>query len=334
MIGTRDFEPPVLIRGRHLQSVLASWPPRRPFVRRRARPLLDASEDLIIDCGDGVRLLVHHTPPLMAGTGLLAILIHGWEGSASSMYILSAATKLWQAGYRVIRLNLRDHGDSHHLNEELFHSCRLPEAIGAVRRIQGKFPDERLDLIGFSLGGNFALRIAAKAPSCRINLNKVVAICPVLDPAQTLDALEHGWGAYRTYFIYKWRRSLVKKMTAFPEKYDFTDLTRFISLKGMTDYFVTGYTEYPDLYTYLRGYALTGDRLAQLEVPATMLLANDDPIVPIAGLDNVATNANLAVERSHFGGHCGFLADYRLHSWLDEYLMRVLRNVGGGAQSG
>ena len=62
-------------------------------------------------------------------------------------------------------------------------------------------------------------------------------------------------------------------------------------------------------------------------------VANDDPIVPIAGLDNVATNANLAVERSNHGGHCGFLADYRLHSWLDEYLMRVLRNVGGGAQS-
>ena len=38
----------------------------------------------------------------------------------------------FDADYDVARLNLRDHGDSHHLNDEIFHSCRIAEVVGAV----------------------------------------------------------------------------------------------------------------------------------------------------------------------------------------------------------
>ena len=42
-------------------------------------------------------------------------------------------------GFDVVRLNLRDHGETHHLNRDLFHSCRLPEVVGAVRALQQCF---------------------------------------------------------------------------------------------------------------------------------------------------------------------------------------------------
>ena len=64
-------------------------------------------------------------------------------------------------GFEVVRLNLRDHGATHHLNRELFHSCRLPEVVGAVRALALRFPGMPLVLAGFSLGGNFMLRVAA-----------------------------------------------------------------------------------------------------------------------------------------------------------------------------
>ena len=51
------FEPPAWLRNRHVQSVLPSLPARRPAVERRARQLIDASRELVLDCGDGVRLL-------------------------------------------------------------------------------------------------------------------------------------------------------------------------------------------------------------------------------------------------------------------------------------
>jgi predicted alpha/beta-fold hydrolase len=220
----------------------------------------------------------------------------------------------------VVRLNLRDHGDSHHLNPEIFHSCRLDEVVHAVRLLSERMPGDRVYLGGFSLGGNFALRIAARAPDEGITLERVVAVCPVLDPRDTMAALEHGLALYRYYFIRKWRRSLALKQAAFPDLYDFGDLARFSSLQHMTDHFVREYTEYPDLDTYLRGYAVTGERLARLVVPTEILLADDDPVIPVAGAAALARPAALTLRRTHHGGHVSFLEDFRLRSWLDDYI--------------
>jgi predicted alpha/beta-fold hydrolase len=314
----------LLLRAAHVQSVLAAVPPRRHFVRRRTAALLARSQTEILDCGAGVRLLADHTPPADAGRRRTVVLLHGWEGSAASLYMLTTAGRLWRQGFRVMRLNLRDHGDSHHLNREIFHSCRLAEVLGAVRAVQRRFPEEQLDLAGFSLGGNFALRIAACAPQEGIRLRRVVAICPVLDPRDTLAALDNGLPVYRHYFIRRWSVSLERKRAAFPQLYDFGELSRFRTLRAMTDYFVRHYTGFPDLNTYLEGYALTGRRLAGLDVPSHLLLAEDDPVIPSRGLERVAVTAALRVQRSRFGGHCGFIADYRLTSWLDDYLAEIL----------
>jgi len=323
----QDFEPPRLLRSPHVQSVMASSGLRRARIVRAARELLDRSEDVVAEAGDGVRLLAHHTPPQQAAAGT-ALLIHGWEGSAGASYMLSAAYRLWSRGFRVVRLNLRDHGDSHHLNPELFHSCRLDEVAGAVSWAQRRFAGEPLVLGGFSLGGNFVLRIAARAGDYGLDLARVAAVCPVLDPAETMRALDDGWLGYRLYFLRKWRRSLERKRAAFPERYDFGDLRRFRSLEAMTEYFVERYTEFPSLDEYLAGYALTGERLRSLRVPSRLLLADDDPVIPVSGADRLARPPALVVDRARFGGHCGFLGDMGGTSPVDDYLLEVLAGSG------
>jgi predicted alpha/beta-fold hydrolase len=323
-INRVDFQPSGLLSSPHLQSVLASVPPRRSLVRRRARIFSALSRDVIAECGAGVRLLGHVALAPDGGNGRMVVMIHGWEGSAESTYMLSVAPALLARGYSVFRLNLRDHGASHHLNEDLFHSCRLDEVVGAFAWIQRSYPDMRLSAVGYSLGGNFALRVADAAPAAALQLDRVVAVCPVLNPAQTMIALDRGWSVYRNYFIRRWRHSLLKKSAVFPERYSFGKLTEFSNLTDMTEYFVMRYTDFPDLYTYLNGYALTGERLAGLTVAASMLLADDDPVIPVEGLTDMHVPAALAVYRAEFGGHCGFLEGLGLRSWLDKFLLDEL----------
>src|SRR5262249_29415902 len=129
----------------------------------------------------------------------VAVLLHGSEGSAESLYVLSLAQQLFAHGFEVLRLNLRDHGATHHLNRELFHSCRLAEVIGAVGAIQQRYRDRLLYLAGFSLGGNFMLRVAAQARQHQLRLAGVVAISPVLEPTATLSALERAPAHYQWY---------------------------------------------------------------------------------------------------------------------------------------
>jgi hypothetical protein len=323
-----DFQPPRWLRNRHLQSMLASTAWRRGRVLRGAAPLLAAQQELLLDCGAGVRLQSFVSSPSRAPGHPPVVVLHGWEGSAESFYVLSLAQLLFARQVDVARLNLRDHGATHHLNRELFHSCRLPEVIGAVAALQRHFAGRPLQLVGFSLGGNFMLRVAAQARAAGLNLARVVAISPVLEPAETLDALERAMPGYQRYFIYKWLRSLRRKQAAWPHAYDFRPISRLRDLRRMTAELVRSHSEFATLADYLNGYAITGSRLAHLEVPSRILTSLDDPIIPSGGLMQLARPAALSVTVTRYGGHCGFFEQLSGPSWLER---RILAELGAAA---
>jgi predicted alpha/beta-fold hydrolase len=322
-----SFQPRRWLRGPHFQTILSGLPPRRARVERRAVPLLAASEELLLDCGDGVKLQAFHSSPAKRGRDpgrKLVVLLHGWEGSADSTYQLSLASSLFAAGFEVVRLNLRDHGATHHLNRELFHSCRLPEVVGAVRALATKFAGLPIALAGFSLGGNFMLRVAAHAEAPHLPLERVIAISPVLDPAETLVTLERGSPIYHGYFVRKWSRSLTKKQQAWPDHYDFDELLRIRNLREMTRQLVLSHTEYPSMQDYLAGYAITGSRLTTLAVPATVLTSLDDPIIDAADLARLARVPKLDIVTTAHGGHCGFIETLGDGSWIDAQVVKLL----------
>jgi uncharacterized protein len=142
-------------------------------------------------------------------------------------------------------------------------------------------------------------------------------VCPVLDPASTLDAMEHGPRLYERYFMKKWRRSLQIKASLFPQRYRFGDLRRFRGLRDMTEFFVRGFSDYDDLDSYLAGYAIVGDRLATLAAPTLLVAATDDPVIPARDLARLARPPGLRVLATTRGGHCGFLPSMAGASWID-----------------
>jgi predicted alpha/beta-fold hydrolase len=325
------FEPRWPWGNRHFQSVLPGILPRFRL-RRRAAGLLAASRELILDCGDGVRLQALHARPegTVAGS---AILLHGWEGSADSYYVLSLATRLFAAGVEVVRLNLRDHGDTHHLNEGIFHSCRLPEAVGAVAALAPQLVAPPW-LVGFSLGGNFMLRVAASDDPRVPPLARVVAISPVLHPDSAMQAMERGWQVYQGYFVRKWSRSLQRKRALWPSAAVDEGFFRYRDLRRMTSSLVARHTEFADIGAYLDGYAVTGERLATLRVPATILSALDDPIIPAQDLQRLAGSAHLKVVTMARGGHMGFMVSPWRESWVNGFVLRELGLAQGNGESG
>ena len=328
-----NFSPPYLLRNPHTQSILNSIKLRRPIVAHRAREMRAAAESHILECGDGVRLQGyfsgHNSKPHNPHPNDLCILIHGWEGSSESSYLLSAAGKLWDRGMDVFRLNMRDHGPTHHLNEGLFHSCRIDEVVGAVKYIQEQFPHNRLFLVGFSLGGNFALRVAARARAAGIALDKAVAICPVLYPPHTMHAMETGLKIYHFYFMKKWRNSLRIKRRYFPHLKALERTSGFKTISHMTEYFVENFTDFPDMRTYLKGYAITGKVLQNLDVSSVIIASTDDPIIPAKDLQNLASPNSLKIETTRYGGHCGFLQNFRLTSWMDQKIVNLFQKQKG-----
>jgi len=322
-----NFQPPRWLRGRHLQSILPSLGWRASRVQRRAIPLIAAADELLLDCGDGVTLQAFHSSPAKRGREpgtRLAVLLHGWEGSAESTYVMSLGQTLFAEGYEVVRLNLRDHGATHHLNRDLFHSCRLPEVVGAVQALAQRFNGMPMVLAGFSLGGNFMLRVASHREAAHLPIERVLAVCPLLDPAVTMTTLEKVFPLYHSYFVRKWTRSLAKKQMAWPDHYDFEDLLRLGSLREMTRQLVAAHTEYPSVDDYLAGYAITGDRLTTLAAHAHVFVALDDPIIEPGDLSRLARPDKLHISTTAHGGHCGFIEDLTGSSWMDRNIVTLL----------
>ena len=322
MITAESFQPPRLLRSAHLQTSLSNLPPRYWYTRRRAAPMRRVARPWLLELGVLGRLQAMVSPARegMAPCGV-AVLLHGWEGHADSTYVLSLGAELYAAGYEVVRLNLRDHGGTYGLTRELFHSCRLPEVAEAVRQIAARYAPAPVQLAGFSLGGNFFLRVAAE-PQLPANLRRVVAISSVLHPDSAMAAMEQGLRVYHDYFVRRWSRSLRAKQHSWPDDYDFRELLRLRDLRTMTAALVAAHTDFASMQDYLDGYAITGGRLRSLAVPAHLLAAADDPIIPIADLQRLALHPQLEVTRLPYGGHCGFVERLSAPSFADRYVIR------------
>ncbi|MGH8326650.1 MAG: YheT family hydrolase, partial [Steroidobacteraceae bacterium] len=217
-----------------------------------------------------------------------------------------------------------DHGDTHHLNRGLFHSCLLPEVVGAIHALQAELGGKPLRLVGFSLGGNFMLRVGAQARSAKLHLARIIAVSPVLDPSDTLRALESGFVGYPLYFVRKWWRSLLKKQAAWPARYDFTELRGVRDLRRLTAELIRRFTDFGSLEEYLEGYSITGGRLHDLAVPSTIITSLDDPIIPIGGLERLARPPSLRIVTTRFGGHCGFLDRLTGPTWVERRILAEL----------
>jgi len=314
------FAPPRWLHSPHAQSVLSSSPLRAIRARRRLHAIAAAHEPMVLDVGNGVRLQGVHS--LKAGTEPrgLVVLLHGWEGSVDSNYMRLTAARLLESGFGVFRLNFRDHGDSHHLNEGIFHSNRIDEVVDAVRAIAARWPTRPLFAAGYSLGGNFALRLALRAHSHGLPLQRVAAICPLLDPARTMDAMEAGLPIYLRYFERKWRRSLARKRDLFPQAHSFADEVLRLRLRALTEWMVLRHTDFATLGDYFEGYSVAGERLNDLPIPADILMAADDPVIPLREFEQIAGFPNVQVELAAHGGHCGFIENAALDGYAERWV--------------
>lgn len=317
-----DFKPPWPLRSGHLQTMLSSSGIRRQLLPKRAHKVQENAQDVLIDVGQGDRLSGRYTPQSVREESRgLAILFHGWEGSVDSTYVLQTGSRLIESGWDVFRLNFRDHGDSHGLNESLFHSCRIDEVVTALGEITRMFPAKAVGVAGFSLGGNFALRAAMLAPMQGVSLDYVLAICPIIDPAEGLFSLESEapW-FYNAYFMRKWRRSLRLKQEAFPQQtyFELDELNQ--NMRDLTASLVVRHTDFGSLEAYLDGYSVAGDRLMDLHIPATILTSRDDPVIPVAAFDQLRLPSNIELDIAAHGGHCGFIRDFSMTSFTDDYI--------------
>jgi len=284
------------------------------------------ADEIILDIG-GVRLLGSISPQNRRTPRGLVILLHGWEGSMNSTYILQTGRYFYENGYSIFRLNFRDHGDSHHLNNGIFYATLLEEVFLAIKQAAEMFKDYPAFLVGFSLGGNFALRIARQSATGSIeNLKHIVSISPVLDPNKATDGIESSYYIH-SYFLKKWRRSLIKKQKLFPHRYDFSQILALKSIRKMTDALIERYSNLDSTDDYFGGYTIDSKDLKNIVLPVTLLIAEDDPIISFDDFQQLQLNNKTNLVAQRYGGHNGFVNGLRLRGWYESELLALFNDI-------
>ncbi|WP_223787400.1 YheT family hydrolase [Marinicella meishanensis] len=310
-------QPPIRPKNKHLQSILASSKIRL-WRLRKSNPVVEQQIEQVLH-NPHAKLLGFHTPqPQSADT--MAILLHGWEGSSQSTYIQLLADSLYRQGMDIYRLNLRDHGDSHHMNEDLFHSCRIEEVVHAMQDIQTQFKGKQFILCGFSLGGNFALRVAARAQDAGLDFRHVYAVSPPIIPKHSMQAI-HASKLYNKYFLRKWKRSLHIKHDLFPHIFDNDHWQAENNLERLTQMLIVAHTEYTSTDDYFNGYSITPEVIDAITHPTHVITAWDDPVIPFEDFSTIDRLPQIKLLTTAHGGHCGFILGLGMRSWIEDHII-------------
>ena len=249
------------------------------------------------------------------------IFFPGWLGHKDSKYLIPLADLLHINNFDIIRIHPIDHGDTEHLNKDFFRATDIQTLIEAVEFIGKKYQNNEIHLIGFSLGGNIALRISA----CEsINfLKSTVVISPVIDPEISMRAMDNTSWILKKYFVNKWRRTLRRKMRLHNIS-NVEESLRYKDLEKMTEFFTKNFSPHKNVKELFAGYAITQDTINQIKNNTLIYSSVDDPCVPIKPLYSLDQTNNVKFKPQQYGGHCGFIDDFKFNSSVYEEIVNKL----------
>lgn len=301
----RQFEPPAILRNRHAMTILGSLRPRR-FALAEAADFPGERRLFRTEPETRVVAYCHWQPDRHKRPTV--IIIHGLEGSADAGYVLGTASKAFAAGFNVLRYNVRGCGGTAELTPQLYHSGLTVDLHYVTRELIECDELTELFLIGFSMGGNQALKFAGELGSAPPpQLSGVCAISPPIDLEACSRAIarRENW-IYETRFLRSLRRTMRSRDALFPGIYD---LNRFKGIAHLWDW-DDAFQPYNGFHDALDYYARASSLpfISRINIPTLVIHAEDDPFIPIKPFRDSRVTANpcVLVQAMRHGGHVAF----------------------------
>ena len=325
-----DFDPRRGLANGHLQTIMGNFYPRPAF------RLAAEAETVEVDPANGSRVLCHchWQAKKVRARRLTVVLAHGLEGSSESGYIRGIAARAWEAGCNVVRMNMRTCGGTEQLTPTLYHSGLSGDLGAVVHHFTRQHAIQRVALVGYSMGGNLALKLAGEWGSSA-PLVAVATVCPAIDLAAGADALHEGFNR-----VYEWKflRGLLaryrRKARLFPAIYaPLEEIGSVRSIREFDDKIVARYWEFRNADDYYHR-AASARVVEQIAVPTLILRALDDPFIRLTAETRAKLlgNPHVRLVETLHGGHCGYLstdAGNEIH-WAEATVMRFLLAATGG----
>jgi uncharacterized protein len=241
----------------------------------------------------------------------LIICIHGLEGNALRPYMKGMMRRFNREGVDAVGLNLR--GCSGEPNRLLqgYHSGHTADLSFLIETIirENKYTD--ISLIGFSVGGNIALKYGGeKADLLPKPIKRIIAFSVPCDLKNCSLELEKP-----TNWFYQWQFLLTLKQKAkiqnarFPNRFNLDKVLTAKYFRQFDDYYTSLINGFKDAEDYWAK-ASSQPFLPHIKIPSLLVTALDDSFLADTcyPTDFAATSDLFHLETPRFGGHLGFMS--------------------------
>jgi uncharacterized protein len=300
-----SFVPHPAIKGAHAQTIMAF------LIPRRTRLLSRRTESRLFHVGPGIRVLAQCAWQVDRTSRPTLLVVHGLEGSAESGYMLGTAEKALDAGFNVVRLNIRSCGGSVSLTPTIYHAGLTQDLHQIIDELWERDGLREIYLAGFSLGGNMALKLAGEyGSSPPPSLRGIAAVSPSIHLASCADAIELKSNAiYHLSFIVSLRRSMRQKARLFPDRYDESRLRGIWSVRQFDAAYTAPHSGFRDVADYYEQ-ASALPYIREISVPTLIIQSKDDPFIPFPPFESseISSNQQIISLSPDHGGHVGFVS--------------------------
>lgn len=240
--------------------------------------------------------------------------------------MLTLANRALQQGFDVVRLNVRSCGGTERLSPTLYHSGLTDDLRSVVEQLS----PQDVYLIGFSMGGNMALKLAGEwGDAVPQHVRGVCSISAPIQLAQCARRIgERRNRIYEYRFLRQLRAAVRRKQSLDAQFWPDLDLDRANSIY-LFDELVTartfGFENAADYYKR----SSAAPYLDRVRVPALLIQAEDDPFIPFSTYSHAALQQNRALRllRTPNGGHVAFLARVGARFWAEDQAVRFFDSL-------
>lgn len=256
----------------------------------------------------------------------VVVAVHGLTACSEARYMLTLANRALQRGFDVLRLNVRSCGGTERFSPTLYHSGLTAD----LRSVIDQLSSSDVFLIGFSMGGNMALKLAGEWGDAVPR--HVRAVCAISAPIQLAQCARRigerrNW-IYEYRFLRQLRAAVKRKQSLDAQFWPDLDLDRADSIYAF-DELVTartfGFASAADYYERSSAAAY----LDRVRVPTLLIQSEDDPFIPFSTYSHAALQQNSALRllRTPHGGHVAFLARGGARFWAEDQAVRFFDSL-------
>jgi predicted alpha/beta-fold hydrolase len=314
----RAFEP--LFKNPHILTILANfWPREYEFSRF---PI----EDRWISTDEDTQVLVQTQRPNVAAIGHV-VLLHGLEGSGEAGYIRSMAWDVLNAGFISHRFHMRTCGDTAQMCKTLYHAGLTSDLRVFLEGLASERAGLPVFMIGFSLGGNVALKLAGELGATEL----IQGVCSISTPIDLAAGVRRIGRLDNRVYERRFLKRMRKRLFA-TGRYSRDELEAARSLYEIDDMITAPSFGFEGADHYYATQSAQG-YLHRIRVPTLLIQAKDDTFIPFEMFRHPAIESNpfLRLIATEYGGHLGFLARRGARFWLDEVAIEFLLSVMAGA---